>query len=252
LVSVRDLREAQIATAAGADIVDFKEPARGPLGAAPPSIWDEASRSLPSGMSLSAALGECAEATALARRVPSQFRFAKAGPAGSRSATQLASAWQRIRDGLNASVELVAVAYADSDAADAPAPELVFREAAKRGLRRCLVDTYLKDGRSTFDHLPLARLRELSEIAASLGLWWALAGSLTLGTIPSAGAGAISVNCFGVRGDVCRGGRSGELDPARVAAWHRALRAYQTHSARPTINRRPDQGTSSGKFNRSP
>src|SRR5712691_8352699 len=38
LASVRDVSEAEIALAAGADIIDLKEPARGALGAVEPAI----------------------------------------------------------------------------------------------------------------------------------------------------------------------------------------------------------------------
>ncbi|MEX0712176.1 MAG: (5-formylfuran-3-yl)methyl phosphate synthase, partial [Pirellulales bacterium] len=46
LVSVRSLAEARLALAAGVDLIDLKEPARGSLGALDPAVARQIVRSL--------------------------------------------------------------------------------------------------------------------------------------------------------------------------------------------------------------
>lgn len=227
LVSVRDLQEAQVAVCAGAGILDFKEPSRGALAACDPSIWMAAAneltaRSLEScSFQLSAALGESVTAYELAPLVPSEFSFAKVGPSGCSTAQKLTSLWESMR--LPRSVELVPVAYADHIAAGVMAPEQVLDLVIESGRRRLLIDTFVKDGRTLTDHLPIDRLKSLVSAARKHQVWLALAGSLRLKEMRSLVSGGVLPDCWGVRGDVCdQRDRTGRIDPQRVTAWHRA------------------------------
>src|SRR5215469_10876555 len=58
LVSVRDAREAAVAAAAGADVIDAKDPARGVLGAVSPAVLDGIVRAVARPQMVSAALGD--------------------------------------------------------------------------------------------------------------------------------------------------------------------------------------------------
>jgi len=58
LVSVRSAAEAKVAVESGADIVDAKEPAAGPLGAVGPGVLAEILRALPGEAPLGIALGD--------------------------------------------------------------------------------------------------------------------------------------------------------------------------------------------------
>jgi len=58
LVSVRDAAEARTAVEAGADLIDVKEPARGPLGAADVEVVERVVAEVAGRLPLSAALGE--------------------------------------------------------------------------------------------------------------------------------------------------------------------------------------------------
>ena len=240
LVSVRNRAEWCAALKLGVDIVDLKEPRHGPLSPVDPVLWREAASDFadhrPTGDAfsesssdtigvpmLSAALGESAQAKTVASEVPGHFAFAKVGPSGCDSADRLRGLWDDVRGSLDANVELVAVAYADSGQAQTLSPERVFELAAAEGFDRCLVDTFVKDGTSTVDHLGIDRLQQLAALASENKIWWTLAGSVKTEHVSRLGQSNIYPNCFGVRGDVCDHGRTGTLDPQRVAAWNEVL-----------------------------
>ncbi len=236
LVSVRDQLEARIAFSAAVDIVDLKEPRNGPLAPVDPAIWRRVAQLRPelslsadgSALArqtprLSAALGEPADAKSIASSLPAAFAFAKAGPSGCDRTADLQRVWEEIRQRLDDSIELVAVAYADAASARCVEPEQVFAEAAKAGMRRCLIDTFTKDGQSTLDHLGANRLRDLAAIATEHQLWWTLAGSITTAHLPELIRSRVQPNCIGVRGDVCRSGRAGKISESRVRIWQKLL-----------------------------
>jgi uncharacterized protein (UPF0264 family) len=230
LVSVRNLEEFRSVRDVGVDVIDLKEPRNGPLAPVDPSFWIDAAGALgqspmPSRCLLSAALGESAEARIVARNVPPSFSFAKVGPSGCTSRTLLRQTWREVREDLDDQVELVAVAYADSDHAKCLPPEQVFAEAAEAGFRLCLIDTYTKDGRSSLDHLGTMRLQRLGLLSGQLRMRWALAGSIGRTHLAQLAAQGIDPDFIGVRGDVCHRGRTGDLDPQQVQLWQQALRS---------------------------
>ncbi|TWT64877.1 (5-formylfuran-3-yl)methyl phosphate synthase [Allorhodopirellula solitaria] len=235
LVSVRNLDEAKTAAALGVDIIDFKEPRRGPLAPVDAAVWEAAAQALPDA-SLSAALGESDSALRLASRVPATFRFAKVGPSGLRAASDLTDLWSELP--LPASVELVPVAYADADTAACVEVEQVLELVIAAGRTRMLIDTFSKDGRSLFDHLTHDHLVRLLRRANAAGVWVALAGSVRLDQVAEFAEQPVVAGCWGVRGDVCVPSvdrvpsvnpaerRAGQLDADRVHAWMQTL---QTH-----------------------
>jgi len=224
LVSVRSLAEAEVAIAGGADVIDFKEPLAGALAPVNSEVWRQAASALP-GHTLSAALGECESAAGLAADVPPNFRYAKAGPSETHTTDRLGRLWNGLD--LPAGVELVAVAYADHDAASCPRVEQVMRLAISQGRRKMLIDTFVKDGSRLTDHLGTDELASLIAHARSAKLWIALAGSLQSNDAVELLARGISPDCWGVRGDVCvetssgtaMDRRTGTLDPRRIGRW---------------------------------
>src|SRR4051812_30438336 len=79
LVSVRSAAEAEAALAGGADLIDVKEPARGPLGRADDAVIDAVVASVAGRRPVSAALGELAERGG---PLPAGCRYVKWGLAG--------------------------------------------------------------------------------------------------------------------------------------------------------------------------
>lgn len=242
LVSVQNVVEAEIAINAGADIVDFKDPTRGPLGKVEPQVWTAAAGLIPAAPSsdneisyraplLSAALGEGTAGAESADQLPANFAFAKVGTSGIASIKQLRDLWNQTAANLPAGTELVAVAYADHAAAGTLPPEQIFSLAATFGIGRCLLDTYTKDGISSLTHLGVAGLVRLDEIAETRDLWWALGGSITLQDAGTLADLELQPSCFAVRGDVCNGSRSGPVVPARVESWVQQLKRFPTRLA---------------------
>ncbi|QEG01080.1 hypothetical protein Mal15_51560 [Stieleria maiorica] len=250
LVSVRNLAEAELAVRFGVDILDLKEPRRGPLAPVSAEVWHQVadlvarppshrdggpqssaavfSAAQLSAAQLSAALGESAQAVALADRVPPRFAFAKAGPSGCESESQLRGLWDAVRERMPAEVELVAVAYADHRAAGCMEAERIMALAAQGGFRRVLLDTFEKNGCSAIEVLGQTRLSQLGRLAHRQHLWWSLAGSITLGHVQRVAELVPErddrPDCYAVRGAVCDGDRTGALCEAKMRQWQRTLR----------------------------
>lgn len=235
LVSVRDLDEARLAAEFEVDILDLKEPLHGALSPVSDTLWRhigrwaaaQTSNDGKADLRLSAALGEWEQATEIAGSVPPEFAFAKMGPGGCNSESQLQDHWGTVRRRLPRPVELVAVAYADHAAADCLSAESILDLADRQGFARILLDTFQKQEGSTIDIWGGDRLVQFGADAHRRGLWWALAGSLTLSECDLIDQWQPSLcwrpNCYAVRGDVCERSRTGTLSPARLRAWESML-----------------------------
>ena len=219
LVSVRDEAEAREAIAGGATIVDVKEPARGPLGAAACDVtariaavvgrrtpWTLAGGELRDGV---AAIHEHVRRTIalLDEGVPPAA--VKAGLAGT-----AAGDWQGLfgefAAGLPAGVAPVAVAYADWERAGSPSPVEVISAATAAGVGVLLVDTFDKAGHAVVGHAEsAARVADWIGRARRAGMLAVLAGNLTAETLPA--AVACGPDVIAVRSAACVGGRSGTV-----------------------------------------
>jgi (5-formylfuran-3-yl)methyl phosphate synthase len=226
LVSVVDADEAREAAAAGADIVDVKNPAEGSLGAPSPAVIAAVRAAVPDELPVSAAIGDMPNLPGTAALAA--FGAARSGAAyvkvGLWGASTDAAAVELVRAVCDAASGAVTVAAAYADArrvARAPlAPELLPRVARAAGAEVCLLDTAVKDGRGLLDWLSPDALAALVDEAHELGLEVALAGALRAVDLPV--VAATGADIAGVRSSACRDDRrSGPLEAARV----RALRA---------------------------
>jgi uncharacterized protein (UPF0264 family) len=231
LVSVRSEAEALAALAGGASIIDVKEPARGPLGAAPADVRSgiaaliERSGAAGARAMLTAAAGELAESPDPGGwEDDARFEHIKLG-----LSRMAAGPWEAGLDrwlgGLARPAgrsRVIAVAYADHERAGSPEPRRVLGYAASRGLTFLLVDTFDKRGGSLRSLRSDDDIRGLVEDARARGVKVALAGSLRpddLGPLLRLGPDILAV-----RGAACRGGREGTVDADRVAVLARLLR----------------------------
>jgi len=223
LVSVVDAGEARAAAAAGADIVDVKNPAEGSLGAPSPVVIERVRAAVPPALPVSVAIGDMPNlpgTAALAARgaARSGASFVKVGLWGVSTEAAAVSLLRAVREAAAGAV-VVAGAYADARrVAEAPlAPELLPRVAAAAGVGVCLLDTAVKDGRGLFDWLAPDELAALVAEAHDAGLQVALAGALRAEELPAVRASGADI--AGVRSAACvDGARSGPLEPARVRA----------------------------------
>ncbi len=214
LVSVRNAPEALLAVSGGADLVDVKEPARGPLGAADAATIEAIVGSVAGQRPVSAALGELSDGASLPSSLAGRLSFAKFGLAGSQGQPDWQDRWRRAIANLPAGVRPVAVVYADHRRARAPDPWAVFSAARELQCAALLVDTFDKSQGSLRDAMDAAALAELVAAARGAGMLSVLAGGMSLGEI--AHWRSLSPDYFAVRGAACRGGRQGPLEEARV------------------------------------
>jgi uncharacterized protein (UPF0264 family) len=217
LVSVRSAQEARIAAAAGASIIDIKEPLRGPLGMAGLSVWREVREVVPTSVPVSVALGELSEWLVPTPPTPPKeswhgLSYRKIGLAG--AGPDWRSDWRDLRSRLERAPgpPWIAVAYADWQAAGAPDPDSVLEAALESpAIVGILVDTWDKRHRPDFDHAWRSWMRGVK----SRGKLLALAGGMDLESIPA--LEAMSPDIIAVRGAACvDGDRTACIDPERV------------------------------------
>lgn len=203
LVSVRNCEEAEAALAGGCDILDVKEPTRGPLGMASRSVIASiAEVAACNGVSCSTACGEAVDSSAASQGflvddgesdvTVASVEFFKLGPANlSRESDwrrRWFSAWRRAalafgdpENGSTASgPHAVAVAYADWKRASAPSPDEILdtvaacqtaqsaTETAGLQFAGILIDTFDKSSGGLLDCLSLAELEEFAARARLL------------------------------------------------------------------------------------
>jgi uncharacterized protein (UPF0264 family) len=221
LVSVVDAGEARVAAAAGADIIDVKDPSRGALGEAAPSIVRAVRKATPPHLPVSAALGDGPFSPVavgiLAENVAvCGADFVKLGlrdTALDAASASLHAAKSRLPDG----VQLVVAGFADFERAGAPHPFDLPALAAAVGARGCLLDTAIKDGRGLLHWLGEPELATFIASCRAYGLLSALAGSLRVEDVTR--LASLGPDLVGVRGAACVGDRvGGRVDATRVRA----------------------------------
>jgi dihydroneopterin aldolase len=220
LVSARDAEEALVALAAGADVIDLKEPREGALGMVANGEIRRAVAAVGGRRPVSATTGDAtpddpaavlAAATAVAA---TGVDYVKVGlfPGDGRRALI-----ETLGLGLAAETRLVGVLFADHgfDAG-------LIAPLADAGFHGLVVDTAGKRGGRLRDHLAPADLAAVVAACRAVGLFCGLAGSVRLEDI--AVLAALSPELIGVRGAATVGpDRTAPLDAGRVAALVAAL-----------------------------
>jgi uncharacterized protein (UPF0264 family) len=241
LVSVRSADEARAALEGGADWIDLKDPARGALGAVDEVVARQAANVIAGRKPVSAAAGELLDwAAGEARGLLNVAGLSsmKLGLAGCR-ALDWRPLWRRAQGELAAAgVELAAVAYADSDAAESPPIAEVVELAASCNCRWLLVDTYDKTGQALTELIDDAALAGAFHAARRRGCRTVAAGRLRAAAL--AALPLESIDMIGVRSAACSGDRNGDVSAADVARLHSLLAAadhakcrHKVHFSRP-------------------
>lgn len=223
LVSVRDAAEAEIACAAGADLIDAKDPARGALGGLPAPVVRAIVARVGARAATSAVAGEPETDEALVAAVAA---MAAAGVDYIKVALRPEQAPSALtRAAAAAAGRLIGVFFAEDDM-----PRGAVARLAAAGFHGAMIDTRGKDGRRLSDLLSADRLADFLAEARSHRLLSGLAGSLRIDDIPS--LAAHQPDYLGFRGGLCReGDRRNALDPMRVSAAIEALRASRRRDA---------------------
>lgn len=212
LASVRDEDEALTALAGHADIIDFKDPDAGALGALDVSIIQGALRRLANRARTSATAGDLPldPATlidAVERIGATGVDYVKIGLLpGDRleeCIAAMAPAAARWR--------LVCVLFADRGV-----PLAAVAWLARAGFAGAMIDTFDKAGGELRRHLDDATLQAFVSSAHAHGLFAGLAGSLAPADI--APLAALGPDYLGFRGALCEGGRGASLCAPRLEA----------------------------------
>jgi uncharacterized protein (UPF0264 family) len=215
LVSVRDAAEAAASLAAGAALIDVKEPENGSLGRAAPEVIAGVLDVVAARRPVSAALGELADGDAPPPEL-SGLAFVKWGLAHCGQADGFGD-WRRqlrlSRERIEAEspCRVVVTAYADWRRALSPDPAEVVHFALREGWSALLLDTWRKDGSTLLDWVSLKELLGWRSLCRRAGVRLALAGALGPGAIRT--LLPVRPDWFAVRGAVCaQGERRGAVE----------------------------------------
>jgi uncharacterized protein (UPF0264 family) len=222
LVSPMNIDEAQAALTGGADILDVKNPSEGSLGANFPWAIKAVVELAMGRVPVSATIGDLdyKPGTASLAALGAAFSgadYIKAGLLGVKSVEQagymLTNIVQAVK-GYDRKKKVVASAYSDFSRVGSISPMLLPKVAKSSGADVVMVDTAIKDGRSTFEFMREQNLSEFISLGHRLGLEVAIAG--TIGFEDLAMLKRIDPDIIGVRGIVCGGDRKSSIKPELV------------------------------------
>ncbi len=216
LVSPINVEEAKIARLGGADIIDVKNPKEGSLGANFP--WMIAAVKKVAGATpVSATIGDfnykpgTASLAALGAAVAGA-EYIKVGlydiHTGEQALDMLLNIVRSVK-GYDKNKKVVASGYSDYRRINSISPFELPSICSKAGVDVVMMDTGIKDGRSTFEFLTEQELAEFVSNARNFRLKTAIAGTIKFEDIPA--LKRISPDIIGVRGCVCGGDRSSAI-----------------------------------------
>ena len=212
LVSPRDIEEAKRSLAA--DIIDVKRPAEGSLGANFPWIIRAIAELSPK--PVSAAIGDFgfkpggASLTAYGA-AHAGADFVKVGLMfdGTERASEFINAVVRAVKEEFPEKSVVIASYSDYERLGTISPFAMAPLAASAGADVAMVDTGVKDGKSTFEFMSEESLSKFTEMNRDAGLMTAVAGSLGFEHLPA--LKRIDPDIIGVRSMVCGGNRDSSI-----------------------------------------
>ena len=216
LVSPINVEEANICKLGGADIIDVKNPKEGSLGANFPWMI-KAVKKAAGTTHVSATIGDfnykpgTASLAALGAAVAGAD-YIKVGLYDIQTREQamemLTNIVRSVKE-YDTNKKVVASGYSDYKRINSISPFELPAIGEAAGVDIVMMDTGIKDGRSTFEFLNDEELKEFVTSARDHGLQTALAGTIKFEDIPS--LKIISPDIIGVRGCVCGGDRNSSI-----------------------------------------
>jgi len=214
LVSPINEEEAIAAYKGGADIIDVKNPKEGSLGANFPWVIRSVKEAIGSKKPISATIGDfnykpgTASLAALGAAVAGA-QYVKVGLYDVQTEDQalemLTNINKAVKD-FDPSRKVVASGYSDYKRINSISPFLLPAIGKKAGVDVVMVDTGIKDGRSTFEFMSEEELTQFTGSIRELGMESALAGTLKFEDLPT--LKRIQPDIIGIRGMVCGGDRT--------------------------------------------
>ncbi len=224
LVSPKDLEEAEEAIRGGASIIDVKNPSEGSLGANFPwVIRDVAVLVKKHGREMSATIGDFdfKPGTASLAALGAAYSGADYIKVGLYSFSD----WKRavlfikkivraVKD-YDSEKKVVIACYADFVRVNSLNPLELPLWAEGTDADGLMIDTAIKDGKSTFEFMELDDMRSFIENSRERGFFTALAGSIGWMHLPA--IRKLSPDIIGVRTMVCENGRDSSIKAELVA-----------------------------------
>jgi len=217
LVSPINAVEAEAAMAGGADILDVKNPREGSLGANFPWVIRSVAEVAAGRVPVSATIGDFdfKPGTASLAALGAAFSgadYIKVGLLKIRDRDEAAEMLRplvRSVKEFDANKRLVAAAYSDASRVGSISPMELPEVAAECGADVVMVDTAIKDGKSTFEFMTESEISDFIALGHDLGMEVAIAGTIKFGDL--ALLKRVDPEIIGVRGAVCGGDRAGEI-----------------------------------------
>ena len=223
LISVAHCKEINAAVEGGADIIDIKNPAEGALGANFPHVIKAIKAKTPQDIPVSAAIGDVPNlpgmiSLAALGAASCGVQYVKVGLYGVQNKPDavvlLKSVARAVRD-FDATVQLIATAYADAHRFNALPPMDLPDVAVSAGIDGCLIDTAIKGEGTLLTNLSEDQILTFTCQCRQNGLISALAGSLQQSDIEA--VCTLGADIIGVRTAACRGDRvNGVVDASKV------------------------------------
>ncbi|MDO9098489.1 MAG: (5-formylfuran-3-yl)methyl phosphate synthase [Candidatus Methanoperedens sp.] len=216
LVSPINVEEANLCRLGGADIIDVKNPKEGSLGANFPWMI-KAVRKAAGSVPVSATIGDfnykpgTASLAALGAAVAGA-EYIKVGLYDIQTKAQALDMLLNIVrsvKGYDINKKVVASGYSDFHRINSISPFELPSICARAGVDIVMMDTGIKDGKSTFDFFTEDELIDFVKLAKSHGLKTAIAGTLKFEDVQS--LNRILPDIIGVRGCVCGGNRNSAI-----------------------------------------
>ncbi|MEM2907416.1 MAG: (5-formylfuran-3-yl)methyl phosphate synthase [Candidatus Odinarchaeota archaeon] len=232
LVSPVDVEEAKTAVSGGVDIIDVKNPAEGSLGGQYPWVIREIKKITPAGIEISAAVCDSVEKPGLITQallgvLSLGVDYAKIGlykPSSEAAVRDFIKLLCKVKSEFGFSSRIVIAGYADWRRAGSINPMVLPSLAEGLDVTVLMIDTFIKDGKTTFDFLSLEQLKKFSDDCKLKGFQTAIAGRILethLFTVKTLG-----YDILGVRSLVCeRGDRvNGRIVLEKIKQVKRMLR----------------------------
>jgi uncharacterized protein (UPF0264 family) len=242
LVSVTHESEAVTAIDGGADIIDAKDPTRGPLGALALPVFRLVVAAVGQKTPVTAALGDATDEQSTADMVlaygDAGAGVVKIGFAGITDVGRVTALLAAAAQAAAGRFGIFAVAYADAERVNSLNKEALRMAASISGASGVLLDTADKRGPGLLRLVDPPALARWTSAAHDSGLQVGLAGQLSaedLECVVRTGA-----DIAGVRGAACDGGRTGRVEVERV----RRLRALCRSTPPGRATRRTPTGCS--------
>jgi uncharacterized protein (UPF0264 family) len=233
LVSPKDVEEAKAVIRGNADIVDVKNPKEGSLGANFPwvirSIKELVEKEKGNGLEISAAIGDFdykpgTAALAALGAAAAGAEYIKVGLYRIKTraeAVDLLSGVVRAVEDFVPTRKVVSAFYSDYKRIGSISPFEIAAIGKEVDIDVAMVDTGIKDGKSTLEFLSEAELKAFFSESKALGLETALAGSLKFDDIPA--IKEIAPDIVGIRGMVCGGNREDRVKEELVSELKRMV-----------------------------